>query len=283
MMKKLIICTLTTFMLIHTSYAKPEDWFEKGERLHYLVEMWGWLNVGEAELLFKPQDDRYTILARAWTDSRAFQLRDRLTTEGIHSPVLDEGPFYSIRQTIELNENDYRGHKTITFDRNAKMIRYHNIRGNEKPVGFGAPEHTRDMISALYYFRKTLGDREIKVGDMYQHAVAQNDYIYDMKLKVVGQGKIDGHQALKVQPSMQKLNRDGTPLGDVKDRWTIWVRNDKSFVPQRIEAKTKFGSFVASLKRYGHLDLESRVIPEIPETGEIIMDKKKTGLLETAD
>ncbi len=282
-MKQLITCVLTTLMFVQVSYAKPDDWFEKGERLHYLVEMWGWLNVGEAELLFKPQDDRYTILARAWTDSRAFQLRDRLTTKGVHSSNPKEGPFYSTQQIIELNENDYRGHKTITFDRDANMIRYHNIRGKEAPVGFGAPEYTRDMISALYYYRKTLGDKDVKVGDTYEHAVAQNDYIYDMKLKVIGKGKIDGYPVLQVRPSMQKISRKGRKIGEVKDRWTIWVRDDQSFVPQRIEAKTKFGSFIASLKHYGSVTAPSRVIPEIPEIGKIMMGKKKSGLLETAD
>ena len=284
-MKKLIIFLVTILLCAQVSYAKPQDWFEKGERLHYLVEMWGWLNVGEAELLFKPQEDQYTILARAWTQSRAFKLRDRLTTKGLHSSNPDEGPFYSTEQTIELNENDYRGHKVIGFDRSANMIRYHNIQGKEKPVGFGAPEHVRDMISALYYYRKTLGGTDVKVGNTYRHAVAQNDYIYDMILKVIGKEKVDGYPVLKVQPSMQKLNRNGEPMGDVKDRWTIWVRADKSFVPQRIEAKTKFGSFVASLQHYGSAKAPSRVIKAIPEEGEISMDreKRKSALLTTAD
>ncbi len=283
-MQRLIFSLFMFIALVcQPAHAESGDWFERGERLHYLVEMWGWLNVGEAEILFKPEtEEKYTILARAWTSLSAFKLRDRLTTYGVHSDVQGEGPFYSARQVIELNENDYKAHKIINFDRSAKMVRYHNIQGNEEPVGFGAPEHVRDMISALYYYRKTVGS--VKVGDSYVHDVAQNDYIYRMNLSVVGKDKIDGHHSFKVRPTMQKLNLKGEPIGEAKDTWVIWVRDDESFMPQRIEAKTKFGSFVASLKHAGPASAKSRVISDIPETGEISnKNKKKSMLLETVD
>lgn len=266
------------------AYAAPLNWKVDGERLHYSVEMWGWLDVGEAELLYRTSEDNaYTILARAWTSLSAFRLRDRLTTHGVHTEGAETGSFYPREQIIELNENDYRGHKVITFEREDSKVRYHNIQGKEEPVSYDAPAHVRDMLSALYYYRDRI--QNARVGERYTHAIAQNDYIYQMTLTIADKGKIDGHKVLKVIPKMQKLNRDGSPLGDEKDTWVIWVRDDASFVPERIEARTKFGAFVAKLKHYGKSTAPSRVIPQIPETGPISMSRKaeKSLMLETVD
>jgi len=256
--------------LFSSAEASEQPSWKEGERLSFKVYFW-LMKAGEAEILFKPEPSTglYRFTGRAWTDTSMFKLRDRVSVVGEHQ----EGfPYKSAYYNVRLNEKDYRANKDVKYFHAKGEAHYKNVHAGQKEVDvYKIDAGTRDMISALYYLRDSV--EEINVGDVYDVPVFDVNTAYTMKLKVLGRKKINTvlgkRYAWHVNPVLVK--KDGE-VGKKKDRWHLWVSDDKERLPLKINVKLKFGSFKAELKHVGKPSDGSRAPRSLPEYGDIMMN-----------
>lgn len=262
-----------TFMLsVPLAYAvtQPAGWQQQGERLHYDVR-WAVFKAGEAELLFVPQDNSYTITARAWTTGAVgglAHIRDRIQTTGMMA--YNGQPYALMPDTYEMMmlENDYRGHKQVHYRRDISEAVYTNIQGREEPRAFNVPLQTRDVLSALYYLRANV--EKVNVGEAHGMVVFDLEKAYYMHVDVqaaetitVPAGTFD---TVKVKVGFNLLNS-----GKEKDNSLfVWVARDAARTPVKLALETRFGSFVGALRAIGRTDSPSAAPADLPETGNFL-------------
>ena len=104
------------------------------------------------------------------------------------------------------------------------------------------------MLSAFYYLR-SLDSNELKVGSIKKLNVWIDDELFPFQLKVVGtenvKTKFGMVNCLRIIPQVIS----GRVFKD-KEGVTLWVSNDKNYVPVAIKAELAVGSLKASLDSY---------------------------------
>ena len=263
-MRKIIIVFIVLFSVLPA--AAQVNWQEEGERLTFSVGM-GFIKIGKAEFLFKPEEEKYQITARAWTNKGAsalFVMRDRISVSGVHA---SEG-FLTNTYDLQLNENDYRADKKVTYLREKNSAQYQNIRSSEKPVDYTIQPNTRDVLSALYYLRKNRTDAQPGTSSVLP--VFDLERQYETEVRVEKREKlrtIFGRvQTLKVRLYMKEIGGD-----DVKDDWTFWVTDDGKFTPVKIKVSLPIGSFGAHLIKIGSATSQSYAPEGFGEHGEVVV------------
>ena len=254
-----------------TAYAY--DWHTDGERLHYSVR-YGVIRAGEAEVLFRAHPFKegtvlqpYEIIARAWTKSSLFHLKERLRVDGNHVAGQSFMPktYHQMQQ-----ENDFKADKWVMFDHShtPAQATYDNRRNDIAPETFEIEPEARDMLSALFYLRGSVED--LNVGEIKIPVVSLHR-TYDMTVRISEPEllKTKSGQKIavrKVRPHLVETSGGGK----VKDDWVLTITDDSRRLPVMIELKSKFGTFRATLMRHGPAATESLVPGEIPETGDFI-------------
>ena len=106
----------------------------------------------------------------------------------------------------------------------------------------------QDMLSAFYYLR-SLDQSELKVGSVKKLNVWIDDELFPFQVKVVGteniRTKFGTINCLKIVPQVMS----GRVFRD-KEGVTLWVSNDRNYVPIAIKAELAVGSLKASLESY---------------------------------
>ncbi len=247
MKKYVVLLMVGCAMLFPTLSARAAPWFDTGERLVFDVK-WSFLSAGHAELLFMPQQkNNYRIVARAWTNNGVdtlFTMRDRIVIEGTRladgTPVMQPETYH-----LTLNENDYRADKFVTFRPQFFEAIYKNRHANEPRKVVEMEKDSRDVLSSLYFLRTTAD--EVAPGVSFTLPVVELDRTATLQLNILERGTlrtIFGKKTpvLKVKPVITQ-----TTDKKVKDRWTIWITDDATRTPVRIEVDLPVGSFQATL------------------------------------
>lgn len=265
------ILPITAIFIAQISHAN--NWINEGERLTYKVK-WSFIDVGEAELLFKPGHETYSVIGRAWTGgsvSSMYNLQDRIKING---NLTAQNSFLTTNYTAVLNENDYRAHKFITYDRQSLKSHYTNVHAGLKPIVFDIKKQSRDMISALYYLRNSA--ENVKVGSIYKTPIFEMDKTYDLEVKVLKKEKMNtvlGRvEVFKIQPILYAQKNKKSKK---KDKLIVWVTADGKYIPVKIKIDLRIGSFSATLTKLGRVEDTSRAPLSLPEKGPITVAKKK--------
>lgn len=260
MMRWILMIGLWLFGTSGTANAEVPRWVGQGERLDYGLSF-GPLGLGTATLAYTPHtafvpgaasdvSGSYGITGVARAKVPFLSLEENLASRGIHVVGV---PFRPTVYTTRQHENSYRSDKVLKFDWKALQTRYQNKLDvtdvADKPLAL-VPT-ARDMLSALYALRmegRTVLGRGVDVPMVglkrLYRLKASKGPIEKLKL---GDGK--KVWAYRIPLVMEEVV-DGKPVsGSVKDSWTIWATDTVDFVPVRVEAKMKFGTFTAVLKR----------------------------------
>lgn len=260
------LCLLSGFFTSSSLWATP--WQKEGERLTYDVR-WSFIPVGQAELLFMPSPQHYSLIGRAWTDDESntlYRIRDRIQIQGSNQE------FYTQKYHVELQENKYRANKTVVYDRTQNTTAYTNVHAGHEPRIFDVEPNARDLISALYYLRKT--QKNIQVGDVYTLPVFDLDKAYTLTLEVqqkVRKKTVLGNiQTFKIKPVLTREENDKTKS---KERLTLWVSADENLVPVEMEIELVLGKFRAILKKIGNANSASSAPKELPQNGAVLTKK----------
>lgn len=220
-----------------------------GEQLTYRIH-YGFLNAGTATLTtlkteFQGQPHFYVKGYGKTTGAvRAF-----FKVEDNYESFINTNtglPSYYVRN---VREGSYRQHFQTVFNHNDQTL----ILTDKKTPANGSKviksvKGVQDMLSAFYYLR-SMDPSDFKVGTVKNLNIWIDDEMFPFQLRIDGTEDVETKygtiNCLKVTP-MVKSGR----VFKEKEGVTLWISNDKNYIPISIKAELAVGSLKASLDNY---------------------------------
>lgn len=246
---KNIFTLLLAIFISGALHSQKFDNISAGEQLSYRIH-YGLLNAGTATLTtlkttYQGQPHFYVNgVGRTSGAVRAFFKVDDNYESFIN---LKTGlPSYYVRN---VKEGGYSQHLQTVFNHDNQTL----ILTDKKTPANGSKvinsvKGVQDMLSAFYYLR-SLNASELKVGTVKNIDIWIDDEMFPFQLKVAGvedvKTKFGTISCLKMIP-MVKSGR----VFKEKEGVTLWVSNDKNYVPISIKAELAVGSLKADLSSY---------------------------------
>ena len=227
------------FLLITSIWAISPNFV--GEELHYSAGF-RLFPAGNAILSLK-------------SDSLNGQLTYLLSTSVKTNSFLDN--FYEVRdETLSwLNVEDCSLLKAVKKIREGKYHRNHSahISGDSLLIWnkkyFTITEPVYDPIAFIYFLRS----QKLSVGDTFHFLSASEKKIREVGVNITGKESINvsagSFDCLKVEP----VSSDGVPLLKNNGELRVWLSNDDTKMPVKIEMKTNVGTMVMKLKEIKHI------------------------------
>jgi hypothetical protein len=201
--------------------------------------IWGgwsfrWVTAGRATLELLPTDDpnEWKIQSLAWCNGffqTFYPVRDTV------SSLIDSRGIYPLRFDKHLNEGSYHADISARYDQMAHTL-------TTQDTSFSIEPFTHDVLSAFYFIRT----RKIRVGDTLDLAAVSGKKKYNLKVLCHRRETIrvpaGEFRTLVVEPV---LKDDG--LFKAKGKLTIWVTDDESHTPVKMQSKIPVGSIKAEL------------------------------------
>jgi hypothetical protein len=219
--------------------------FQAGEELTYLAHF-GFLNAGEATFSLEKTTldsvEVYHSIAEANTigiADKIYKVRDVYESYfDMHSGL----PYLAIRN---ISEGNYRYYNEVEF--------YHD---KKKVISQKSGEHEvaptiLDMVSAFYHLRNSLF-KKLSPGDVVVLDTFFADEIFPLKVRYKGNEKIKTKlgrfDVMRFSPVVEPGR-----IFDSEDDVTIWITNDKNFIPVQIRIDLIIGSIKCDLVAYDGL------------------------------
>lgn len=225
------------------------DNINSGEELTYRIH-YGFLNAGKATL---------TTLKTTYQGQPHFYVKGYGKTTGAvraffkvednYESFINTNtglPSYYVRN---VREGSYRQHFQTVFNHNDQTL----ILTDKKTPANGSKviksvKGVQDMLSAFYYLR-SMDPSDFKVGTVKNLNIWIDDEMFPFQLRIDGTEDVETKygtiNCLKVTP-MVKSGR----VFKEKEGVTLWISNDKNYIPISIKAELAVGSLKASLDNY---------------------------------
>lgn len=208
------------------------------EKLLFNV-IWGgwsfrWVTAGQAtlELLPTQNPNEWKIQSLAWCNGffqTFYPVKDTVVS------VIDSRGVYPLRFDKHLHEGSYHAHITAQYDQSAHILKTQDTSLTIEPF-------THDVLSAFYFIRT----QKIQVGDTLDLAAVSGKKKYKLKVLCHGRETVEvpagKFKTLVVEPVLK-----GDGLFKAKGKLTIWVTDDESHTPVKMESKIPVGSIKAEL------------------------------------
>ncbi|OWK74033.1 ATP-dependent exonuclease [Flavobacteriaceae bacterium JJC] len=228
-------------------FSQKFDNIQSGEVLNYRIH-YGILNAGTATLTtlkttYKGQPHFYVKgYGRTTGAVRAFfKVEDHYESFINYNTGL---PSFYVRN---VQEGGYTQHFETAFNHSNQTLVLTDKEKNTSTVEKSV-KGVQDMLSAFYYLR-SLDSSELKIGSVKKLNVWIDDELFPFQLKVVGteniKTKFGTVNCLRIVPQVIS----GRVFKD-KEGVTLWVSNDRNYVPVAIKAELAVGSLKASLDSY---------------------------------
>lgn len=201
--------------------------------------IWGgwsfrWVHAGKATLELLPSDNpsEWKIQSLAWCNKffqSFYPVRDTVTS------IIDSRGIYPLRFEKRLHEGSYHASETAIYDQAAHTLRTKDTLLSIEPF-------THDVLSAFYFIRT----QKLRVGDTLHLEAVSGKKKYRLKVLCHGRETIKvpagTFNTLVVEPVLM-----GEGLFKAKGKLTIWVTDDESHMPVKMESKIPVGSIKAEL------------------------------------
>jgi hypothetical protein len=214
--------------------------FHVGETLTYDVSWSSYVAAGTAVVAVKekrPSFDStaYYIVAEARPTpllSKLYTLYYKLDT------LLDAYTLLPQRGSVYTEEGKRHRFKTTRFDRRQQKAFFEYESGTTVKADFAVPAFTQDALSAIYALRSIA----LKAGDRMTMPVSDDGLTYRLSMEVGAAERITtpigAVSAWKVKPVL--TDDKGQPVGK---NLAIWIADDASRYPVKIQAELAVGSF----------------------------------------
>lgn len=249
-----IAITLGVF-ISSASFAQKEainENFQSGESLSYICYYGfidgGYANIRLSESTYNGKKCHYVKVAGGTSGltDKLFGVYD--IYESYFDPETYQ-PFASIRN---VKEGRYKAYNEVTYDLAKKTI--FSKKSGAKPMSSKIKDKMYDILSAFYFLRRghfsNLKPGEIISLDSY----FDEDY-WPLQVKYKGVSKVKTKlgtiECLVFNPMVQAGS-----IFKEKDDLTIWISNDKNFIPIRAEMEMIVGSFKVDLVSFTGLKNE---------------------------
>jgi len=244
-MKKIL--SLVVLSIFTLGNAQKLDNIKSGEVLNYRIH-YGILNAGTATL---------TTLKTTYQGKPHFYVKGYGKTTGAVRA------FFKVEDNYEsfinyntglpsfyvrnVQEGGYTQHLQTAFNHENQTLVLTDKEKNSSKI-IKSVKDVQDMLSAFYYLR-SLDASELKVGTTKKLNVWIDDELFPFQVKVVAvenvRTKFGNINCLKIVPQVMS----GRVFKD-KEGVTLWVSNDRNYIPIAIKAELAVGSLKASLDSY---------------------------------
>lgn len=259
-MKKVQILLFASFLFITGINANfppdtiPNNVFETGEKLKY-VFYYGFIDGGTATLFVKEKNWKGKKVYHAQAFGKTTGITDRIyNVRDLFESFFDIETGLPYKAIRNIHEDTYRQYNEVVFDHE------NNIVHSEMSGKHDVPDNTLDLVSAFYYMRRVYFDK-LEVGDILKVKTYFQDEIFDLIVRYKGKetiktriGKI---KCLRFKPVVE----EGRAFDD-QDDVTIWISDDKNYIPIRLQMDLIVGSFKADLIEYSGLKHELKIIDD---------------------
>ncbi|MDE0301493.1 MAG: DUF3108 domain-containing protein [Candidatus Poribacteria bacterium] len=203
-----------------------------GEILTYTVKIAG-ISAGKqvTEVVDRTTIDGHDVY-RLTSESRTNSLFAKFYHfQDLKESYITTDQFYPIRFSKNLEDRSYRAHVRVNFFCEGGAAEYTK---NEACKRIKAPVGTQDELSMVYFVRS----KDFKVGQTYTFPVLIKDAVQDVVLTAYRR------EVMKTEA----LGRVETIALRTSHGYLIWLTNDEHRFPVRIEAETRRGKLVGTLK-----------------------------------
>ena len=243
------ILSLFGILLFALSFSQKLDNIQSGEVLSYRIH-YGILTAGTASL---------TTLKTNYLGVPHFYVKGYGKTTGAVRTFFkvedhyesfinyDTGlPSFYVRN---VQEGGYKQHYQTVFNHDNQSL----ILTDKKTPANGSKviktvKGVQDMLSAFYFLR-SLDESELKAGSVQKLNVWIDDEMFPFQLKIVGtenlKTKFGTINCLKIIPQVMS----GRVFKD-KEGVTLWVSNDKNYIPISMKAELAVGSLKADIDSF---------------------------------
>ncbi len=245
----LLVCYITSFAQnINIDSLNSHNAYRVGEKLIYEVR-YKLIKGGEASLsldLFQNGKD-YVYYARA--DARTTgSARMFAKIHDTYETYFDMFSGYPVRATRTIQENHYWYYNDVIFNQDSGYV--WSMRSGVKQV----PTPILDFLSAFFFARKYLFNREFKKGQIINLTTYFEDRIFPLKIKYKTTKRIRTRfgkvEALLFVPALEAQDNPFKKEDDLQ----IYFSNDGNYIPLKVKMKTPFGSVKAELINYENLN-----------------------------
>lgn len=237
-------------MIFAIGFSQKLANIQSGEQLNYRIH-YGILNAGTATLttlqtVYKGQPHFYVKGYGKTTGAvRAF-----FKVEDVYESFININtglPSYYVRN---VREGSYTQHLETAFNHNNQTLILTDKETNTSKV-MNSVKGVQDMLSAFYYLR-SLDSLDLKVGTVKKLNVWIDDEMFPFQLRIAGtenvKTKFGTINCLKIVPQVMS----GRVFKD-KEGVTLWVTNDRNYVPVLVQAQLAVGSLKASIDSYSNV------------------------------
>lgn len=248
---KFVVTVIFVFIipLFLIAQDKPEEipntCYKSGEQLKYLVHF-GFIDGGVAGLTLEEIDLNGRKIHHAKAVGKSVGVANKLfKVRDVYETYMDAETGLPVKAIRDITEDTYTYYDEVLYNRKENFV-VTKRKGKVK-----VPEKTLDILSSFYYARRALFT-DIKKGDVITMDTYFDDGIFTLQIRYKGtetiKTKFGKVNCLKFSPVVEPGR-----IFDSEDDVTIWVSNDKNYLPIRIQFDLMVGSLKCDLVEYQNL------------------------------
>jgi hypothetical protein len=208
---------------------------------------YGLINAGEVIMTLAPANFRGRRVLHATAVGYTTGLADRLfRIHDVYESFIDPSTGLPLKAIRNISEGNYKYYNEVLYNRASNTVTSQLSGEHEVPPGI------MDMVSAIYKLRDTINLAGLRTGDVIEMTTYFSDKIYPVKIRYGGTETIrtrkGRYHALKFSP----VSEPGRVFRS-EDDITVWISNDRNFVPLRISLNMLLGSMRVDLVEAGGL------------------------------
>ena len=221
--------------------------FSEGEFLKYRIH-YGWITAGEATL--EIQKENYEV-----NDRNCFRMIAKGRSQGItdvlykvrdkYESYVDKESIIPLKSIRDIREGDYKSYDEITYNPFTDTITS-QLYGKKQ-----MPDNIQDLLSA-FYFARCYVFANAKPGDTLVINTFFDGELFPMVVRYAGKEKVETDLGIFNCLKLFPLVEEGRVFKSKEDV-RIWVTDDKSFIPVRIQSDIIVGSVKFDLVEYSGL------------------------------
>lgn len=213
--------------------------FKEGEYLKFIIR-YGPIKAGYAymeipEIVYIDGHPCFHVISRAESNnffSSFYKVRDRVES------FIDSAGIFTRRFEKHLREGKFKADVINVYDqKNQKVI--------TRKDTIQVPVYVQDVLSAFYFVRT----QDLKLGQSFSVDNFSGGKIYPLEVKVLKKEKIrvkaGKFACIVVEPILRS-----TGIFQHKGRLKVWLTEDKTHMPVKMQSEIAVGSIIAELEEY---------------------------------
>lgn len=219
--------------------------YKSGEQLKYLVHF-GFIDGGVASLTLEELDLNGRKIHHAKAIGKSVGVADKLfKVRDVYETFMDAETGLPVKAIRDISEDTYKYYDEVLYNRKENFV------VTKRKGKIKVPENTLDILSAFYYARRGLFN-DLKQSDVITMDTYFDDGIFTLQIRFKGietiKTKFGKVSCMKFCPVVEPGR-----IFDSEDDVTIWITNDKNFLPLRIQFDLLVGSLKCDLIDYQNI------------------------------